>query len=169
MTRYLTLLIAAYGLIAIETSLQTETGLVSPYGSFVWMLLPWLATVPSPSSSIVAAALYGLMIDAVSNHHPGLLIAATIIAVCILQRMITPKSLESLPRVFLVSTACGCLLAMLVATCSLLTTSSPVNPSVLLTSIAISSIIAATFSTLCSAVFRSCGNVFALNSSQSHN
>jgi cell shape-determining protein MreD len=167
MTRYVTLLIAAYGLIAIETSLQTETGFVTPYGSFVWMLLPWLATLSSPSASIFTAALYGLMIDAVSNHHPGLLIAATIIAVCILQRMITPKSLKSAPRVFFVSTACGCLLAMLVATCSLLTASSPVNPSALLTSIVISTTLAAAFSTLVAATIRSCGTVLTLNQSQS--
>ena len=163
MTRYATLIIAAYSLIAIETALQTETGLVTPYGSFVWMLLPWLATRPSPSASIFAGAFYGLMIDSVSNHHPGLLIASTIIAVCILQRMITPKSLESTPRVFLVSTACGCLLAMLVATSSLLTASSPVDPSALLTSIAISSMVAATLSTLVTTLIRNCGNVLALN------
>lgn len=168
MTRYVTLLIAAYSLTAIETSLQAETGLVTPYGSFVWMLLPWLATLPSSSTSIFAAAFYGLMIDAVSNHHPGLLIAATIIAVCILQKKIAPKSLESAPRVFVVSMACGCLLAMLVAMCSLLTTSSPANPSGVLTSIFISSIVAATFSTLCSAVFRNCGTILTFNPVQNH-
>lgn len=160
MIRYVTLLIAAYVLIAIETSLQTETGFVTPYGSFVWMLLPWLATLPSSSASIFASAFYGLMIDAVSNHHPGVLIAATIIAVCVLQRMITPKSLESSPRVFLVSMVSGCLLAMLVATYSLLTASAPVDPAALLTTIAISLIVAATVSTLSSAVIRGCGNMF---------
>ncbi len=168
MTRYVTLLIAAYALIAIETSLQTESGLVTPYGSFVWMLLPWLATLPSPSASIIASAFYGLMIDAVSNHHPGMLIVATIIAVCILQRMITPKSLESARRIFFVSMVSGCLLAMLVATCSLLTASSPVDPSVLLTSIAISLIVAATVSTLSSVVIRSCGNVVTQSPSPVH-
>lgn len=168
MTRYVTLLIAAYLLIAIETSLQTETGLVTPYGSFVWMLLPWLATLPSPSASIFASAFYGLMIDAVSNHHPGLLIGATVIAVCIMQRMITSKSLESSPRVLLVSIVSGCLLAMLVATCSLLTASSPVNPSALLTSIAISLIVAATVSTLASVAIRGCGNMFTQAPSPVH-
>lgn len=168
MTRYVTLLIAAYALIAIETSLQTESGLVTPYGSFVWMLLPWLATLPSPSASIFASAFYGLMIDAVSNHNPGILIAATIIAVCILQRMITPKSLKSAPRIFFVSMVSGCLLAMLVATCSLLTASLPVDPSVLLTSIAISLIVAATVSTLSSVVIRSCGNVVTQSPSPVH-
>ena len=167
MIRYAPLPIAAYVLIAIETSLQTETGLVTPYGSFVWMLLPWLATLPS-SGSIFASAFYGLMIDAVSNHHPGLLIAATVIAVCIMQRMITPKSLESSPRVFLVSMLSGCLLAMLVATCSLLTASSPVDPSALLTSIAISLIVAATVSTLGSVVIRGCGNMFTQAPSPVH-
>jgi len=168
MTRYVTLLIAAYALIVIETSMHTESGLVTPYGSFVWMLLPWLATLPSPSASIFASAFYGLMIDAVSNHSPGMLIAATIIAVCILQRMITPKSLESAPRIFFVSIASGCLLAMLVATCSLLTASLPVDPSVLLTSIAISLIVAATVSTLSSVVIRSCGNVVTQSPSPVH-
>jgi len=159
MNRYVTLLIAAYALIAIETSLQTESGLVTPYGSFVWMLLPWLATLPSPSASIFASAFYGLMIDAVSNHSPGVLIAVTIIAVCILQGMITPKLLESAPGIFFVSMVSGCLLAMLVATCALLTASSTVDLSVLLISIAISLIVAATVSTLSSVVIRSCGNV----------
>lgn len=168
MTRYVTLLIAAYALITIETSLQTESGLVTPYGSFVWMLLPWLATLPSPSVSIFASALYGLMIDAVSNHNPGMLIAVTIIAVCVLQRMITPKSLESAPRILFVSIVSGCLLAMLVATCSLLTASLPVDPSVLLTSIAISLIVAATVSTLSSVVIRSCGNVVTQSPSPVH-
>ena len=168
MTRYIGILIAAYALVVVESSLQTETGLVTPYGSFVWMLLPWLAAQPSRSASILAAAFYGLMIDAVSNHHPGLLIAATILAVCILQRMITPKSLESSPRVFLASAACGCLLAMLVATCSLLTSSSPVVPPALLTSIAFSTVVAATFSTLSSVAVRGCGKLVLPRQSPAH-
>jgi len=163
MTRYIGLLVAAYALVVVETSLQTETGLVTPYGSFVWMLLPWLATLPSPSHSIIAAAFYGLMIDAVSNHHPGLMIAATILSTCILQRVITPKSLETTLRVFVVSFACACLMAMLVATVSMLTTSSSVTLSTLAGSIVMSSIIAATFSTLTATLLRNCGNVITLN------
>ena len=139
MTRYIGLLIAAYGLIAVETSLRTETGLITPYGSFVWMLLPWLATQPSRSASILAAAFYGLMIDSVSHYHPGLMIAATILSTCILQRVITPKSLETTLRVFAVSFACACLMAMLVATCSTIAGVSLLNPAELLTEIAISS------------------------------
>jgi hypothetical protein len=168
MTRYLTLLIAAYGLLAIETALQTETGLVTPFGSFVWMLLPWLATLPSPSTSILAAAGYGLMIDAVSNHQPGLLIAVTIVAVSILQRLITPKALGSSQRVFLTSLACGCLMAMLVATVSMLMGSSPVVSSVLVSSIIISSVTAALFTTFVATLARACGTVLAINQSATH-
>lgn len=168
MMRYLTLLIAAYGLLAIETSLQTETGLVTPFGSFVWMLLPWLATLPSPATSILAAASYGLMIDAVSNHHPGLLIALTIICVCVLQRLITPKVLESSLRVFLTCLTCGCLMAMLVATASMLTGSSEVIPSALVSSIVISSVIAALFSTIGVTLVRACGTVLTFNQSPTH-
>ena len=147
MTRSVGLLIAAYALVIVETSLQTETGLVTSYGSFVWMLLPWLATLPSRSASIVTAAFYGLMIDSVSNHHPGLMITATILSTCILQRVITPKSLETTLRVFVVSFACGCLMAMLVATCSTIAASSSVNPTELLSGIAISSGFAAFLAT----------------------
>lgn len=139
MTRYIGLLTAAYTLVVIETSLQTETGLVTPYGSFVWVLLPWLATQSSPSASILAAAFYGLLIDSVSNYHPGLMIAATILATCILQRVLTQKSLDTSPRVFVVSFACACLMAMLVATCSIIAGASFTNPIELLTGIAISS------------------------------
>jgi hypothetical protein len=163
MTRYLTLLVAAYTLIAIETTVQSETGLVAPFGSFVWMLLPWLATLPSPSASVLAAAFYGLLIDACSNHHPGLLIAATIVSTCVLQRMIAPKSLESPLRVFVVSFACGCLMAMLVATCSLLAGGSSAAPNDLVRAIAIPSTIAAVFSTLVAVVLQGCGNLLTTN------
>jgi hypothetical protein len=147
MTRYIGILIAAYALVVVESSLQTETGLVTPYGSFVWMLLPWLAAQPSRSASILAAAFYGLMIDSASNHHPGLMIGATILSTCILQRVITPKSLETTLRVFVVSFACACLMAMLVATCSTIAGSSFVNPTELLSGIAISSGFAAFLAT----------------------
>lgn len=163
MTKYATLLIAAYGLLAIETSLQTDTGLVSPCGSFVWMLLPWLGTMPSRSASIVAAAAYGLMMDAVSSHPPGLMIAVSIVAVCMLQRVLSPKALESSTRIFLTSLLCSCLMAMLVATVSMLTSSSPVNPLTLTASIGFSSVIAASFTTFVTTVVRSCGTVFILH------
>ena len=147
MTRNIRILIAAYALVVVETSLQTSAGAVTPYGSFVWMLLPWLATHPSRSASILAAAAYGLLIDSASNHHPGLMIAATILATCILQRVITSKSLETASRVFLTSSACACLMAMLFATGSILVESSAVNPTELLTGIAISSAFAALLTT----------------------
>lgn len=168
MTRYIGLLIAAYALVVVETSLQTETGLATPYGSFVWMLLPWLATQPSRSASILAAAFYGLMIDSVSNHHPGLMIAATILSACMLQRVITPKSLETSMRVFVVSFACGCLMAMLVATCSVITSSSSVNPAELLSGIAISSAFAALLATSVVAVCRTCQRSFNPAESLAH-
>ncbi|MDA0917607.1 MAG: hypothetical protein O2945_00920 [Planctomycetota bacterium] len=154
MIRSLGLLIAAYALVVVETSLQTETGLVTPYGSFVWVLLPWLATQPSRSTSILAAAFYGLLIDSVSNPPPGLLIAATILATCILQRIITQKFLETGPRVFVVSFGCACLMAMLVATISIIAGSASVNPAELLSGIAISSAVASLLVTSVVAVFR---------------
>lgn len=163
MTKYVTLLIAAYVLLTIETSFQIDTGLVSPCGSFVWMLLPWLATIPSPSHSIFAAAVYGLMIDAASSHHPGLMIAVSVVSVCVLQRVLTPKSLESPIRIFTTSLLCSCLMAMLVATVSMLTSSSPVNPLTLTASIGFSSVIAASFTTFVTTVVRSCGTVFILH------
>lgn len=147
MTRYIGLAIAAYTLVIVETSLQTETGLVTPFGSFVWMLLPWLATQPSRSVSILAAAAYGLLIDSASNHHPGLMIAASILSTCILQRVITPRSLETASRAFLTSFACSCLMAMLVATGSILAQSSAANPAELTTGIAVSSAFAALLTT----------------------
>ncbi|NQV27468.1 MAG: hypothetical protein HQ518_24220 [Rhodopirellula sp.] len=163
MTRYFTLLAAAYGLLAIETTLPTGTGLVTPYGSFVWMLLPWLATLPSPSASIVAAAAYGLMIDAFSNLHPGLLIAGTIASTGVLQRIISPKSLETPLKIFVVSVACGILMAMLVATCSMATRPAPVAPSFLASSILTSTLIATLLTTLTVVTLRSCGRVLMPN------
>jgi hypothetical protein len=154
MIRSLGLLIAAYALVVVETSLQTETGLVTPCGSFVWMLLPWLATQPSRSASILAAAFYGLLIDSVSNHHPGLMIAATILATCILQRIITQKFLETGPRVFVVSFGCACLMAMLVATFSIIAGVSVTSPIELLTGVATSSAFAALSATFVVTVFR---------------
>ncbi len=154
MIRSLGLLIAAYALVVVETSLQTETGLVTPYGSFVWVLLPWLATQPSRSTSILAAAFYGLLIDSVSNHPPGLLIAATILATCILQRIVTQKYLETGPRVFVVSSGCACLMAMLVATFSIIAGVSATSPIELLAGIATSSAFAALSATFVVTVFR---------------
>ena len=83
------------------------------------------------------------MIDAVSNHHPGLMIAATILVTCILQRIITPKFLETGPRVFVVSSGCAGLMAMLVATFSMLAGISFTSPFELLAGIATSSAFAA--------------------------
>lgn len=154
MIRSLGLLIAAYALVVVETSLQTETGLVTPYGSFVWVLLPWLATQPSRSTSILAAAFYGLLIDSVSNHPPGLLIAATILATCILQRIVTQKFLETGPRVFVVSSGCACLMAMLVATFSIIVGVSATSLIELLAGIATSSAFAALSATFVVTVFR---------------
>ena len=154
MIRSIGLLIAAYALVVVETSLQTETGLVTPCGSFVWMLLPWLATQPSRSASILAAAFYGLLIDSVSNHHPGLMIAATILATCILQRIITQKFLETGPRVFVVSFGCACLMAMLVATFSIIAGVSVTSPIELLTGVATSSAFAALSATFVVTAFR---------------
>jgi cell shape-determining protein MreD len=154
MIRSLGLLIAAYALVVVETSLQTETGLVTPYGSFVWVLLPWLATQSSRSTSILAAAFYGLLIDSVSNHPPGLLIAATILATCILQRIVTQKYLETGPRVFVVSSGCACLMAMLVATFSIIAGVSVTSPIELLAGIATSSAFAALSATFVVTVFR---------------
>lgn len=168
MTRHIGLAIAAYALVVVETSLQTETGLVTPFGSFVWMLLPWLATQSSRSASILAAAFYGLMIDSVSNHHPGLMIAATILSACMLQRVIAPKLLETSLRVFVVSFACGCLMAMLVATCSIIAGSSIVNPTDFLSKIAISSAFAAFLATSVVTVFRVCHQAFMPVESLAH-
>ena len=168
MTRYFTLLFAAYGLVVIETSLRSESGLVTPYGSFVWMLLPWLATHPSRSASVVAAAIYGLMIDAVSNHPPGLLIAATIVVTSVLQKVITPKSLETPSRIFVVNFVCGCLMAMLAATRSVFFEASPVTPSTLVGAIAFSSAIAAGFTTLAAGLLRGCGTLLTTNQSPAH-
>lgn len=156
MTRCLTLLVAAYWLVAIETTLQLETGLVTPYGSFVWMLLPWLATLPTPSTSILAAALYGLLIDACSNHHPGLMIAVTLASSCVLQRVLTEKSLSTPLRLLMVSFVCGCLMSMFVATCSLLVGGSASAPGELVRLIVTSSGGAAVLVTSAALGIRSC-------------
>lgn len=155
MTRYIALLAAAYGLLAIESSQASAAGLFTPHGSFVWMLLPWLATLPNATHAVLSAAIYGLMLDAFSNHHPGLLMAATIAATCVLQRVIASKSLETSPRVFIVSFVCGCLMAMLVATCSILAGGSSTSPAELAGSIAASSAFAAVVMTVVVGVFRS--------------
>jgi hypothetical protein len=154
-TRYFALLAAAYGLLAIESSQVSAAGLFTPHGSFVWMLLPWLATLPNSKHAVLAAAMYGLMLDALSNHHPGLLMASTIVATCVLQRVITSAALETLPRVFVVSFACGSLMAMLVATCSILAGGSYESSVVLAGSIAASSVFAAVVATVVVGVFRS--------------
>ncbi|MDA0283049.1 MAG: hypothetical protein O3B13_05595 [Planctomycetota bacterium] len=148
MTRYFTLLLAAYGLLAIESSLRPETGLVTPHGSFVWMLLPWLATLPNTTHAVLAATIYGLTLDAFSSHQPGLLMAVTIVATCVLQRAITAAALETSSRIFIVSFVCGCLMAMLVAASSILAGASTAAPEQLAASIAISSALAAAVMTI---------------------
>lgn len=160
MTRCLIFLVAAYGLVSIETTVQLETGLVTPFGSFVWMLLPWLAILPSPSTSILAAAFYGLLIDACSNHQPGLMIAVTIASTCVLQRTVTEKSLATPVRILIVSFVCGCLMSMLVATCSLLAGGSVSAPDELARLIVTSAGIAAVFVTFVALVIRSCRRMF---------
>jgi len=155
-TRYLALLAAAYCLLAIESSQVSAAGLFTPHGSFVWMLLPWLATLPNSKHAVLAAAIYGLMLDAISSHHPGLLMAVTIVTTCVLQRVITSAAVETSPRVFIVSFACGCLMAMLVATSSILVGGSSSSPIELAGSIAASSAFAAVVTTVVVGVFRSC-------------
>lgn len=156
MTRYIVLLLAAYGLLAVESALPPDFALATPHGSFLWMLLPWLATLPSPNSAIIAAAGYGLMLDALTNHHPGLLIAVTIVAVSVMRWGITETALETSPRVFIVSFLCSTVLAMLSATCTLLTGTLSATPVVLLTSIAAASAFAALITTGIVASYRVC-------------
>ena len=148
MTRYLTLSAAAYALLAVESALRTESELVTPYGSFVWLLLPWLAMLPSSGAGVLAAAVYGLMLDSLSGHHPGLMLAVTVLSTAVLQRTLPDSSLETAPRVFLVSFVCATLMAMLVATASLLVGSGSIDPVQLVTSIAVSSAAAAVTATV---------------------
>lgn len=155
MIRYFTLLTAAYGLLAIETTLGFESGVATPHGSFVWMLLPWLATTPSKNAAIATAAFYGLMVDSFSSHHPGILMAATILATCVLQRVIAANALETSVRVFVVSFMIGCLMAMLLATTSLLSGATSGSPAELAGSIATSSAFAALLVTIVVATVRS--------------
>lgn len=161
MARSVVLLTAAYVLVSLETTLQLNPGLVTPYGSFVWMLLPWLATCSTPSRSILAAACYGLLVDACSSHHPGLMIAVTIASTCVLQRVMPRKSFETPLQILLVSFICGFLMSMLVATCSLLSGDSAASPDVLVRLIVVSSAAAAVLTTVSALVIRSCWRTFS--------
>jgi len=152
MTRYVLMLFAAYGLLAIESALPQSFAMATPYGTFLWMLLPWLATLPDTNTAILASAVYGLMLDALTGHHPGLLIAVTVIAVCVLRQVISTAALETCPRVFIVSFICGTVMAMLLATSSILAGTLSVSPVELITSITVStasaSLVAATMVTM---------------------
>lgn len=96
--QYVILTAAAYVLLAVESTLADGRG------AFAWLLLPWLAVTLSARPSVVAAFVYGLMLDCLSNGHPGVFAGITVLAVAGLRYIIQDWALTTGPRVAL---TCG--------------------------------------------------------------
>jgi len=154
LVRTLLLVVAAYLLVAVESAVQ-HAGPGNPYGCFVWLLLPWLAVFPSGRGAILLAGGCGFVLDCLSGHHPGLILAATVLATLGLQRLLLPAWLATASRVFLVSFGTCCLMALLTAGLIGITEGNPASPRDIAVSIAVSSAIAAGFATAAVSVFRS--------------
>lgn len=95
--QYVGLLISGYVLLAIESTLADG------YGTVAWLLLPWLAVTLKPAPSIIAAGIYGLLLDCLSAGHPGVLVAPTVLATAGLRCMIQESSLSTGPRIAITS------------------------------------------------------------------
>ncbi len=92
---HVTLSIAAYALLAVESTLADGRG------AFAWLLLPWLAVTLKPNHSVVAAFAYGLLLDCLSNGHPGIFVAVTVLATGSLRCLIQKSALSTGPRIAL--------------------------------------------------------------------
>lgn len=106
--QYIILTIAAYALLAVETTLADGRG------TFAWLLLPWLAVTLKPTPSIVAAFVFGLLLDCLSNGHPGVFVAVTVLATAGLRLAIRESALSTAPRIALTSFACSLALSLVV-------------------------------------------------------
>lgn len=119
--QYIVLTIAAYTLLAVETTLADGRG------AFAWLLLPWLAVTLKPAPSIVAAFVFGLLLDCLSNGHPGVFVAVAVLATAGLRLAIHESALSTAPRVALTSFACSFVLSLLVQSIMAWIQSQPVD------------------------------------------
>ena len=125
MTRAICLLCCGYVLLAVQLVLPDEAGsafLTGPLmtgGAVLWLLLPWLASVPDRTIGIVTAAVYGFAIDCVGGLHPGLLLGLTVALTAMLQGLPWPILLKTGPRIALSCFVCSMLPAMAVSAVSL--------------------------------------------------
>lgn len=153
MFRVLTILGLAWLLVSVESTLR-QSAIGTPYGSFVWLLLPWLAVVQPASGGLVAAGVYGFLLDCLGSHHPGVMFGLTVISVFTLQRLMPRNGLTSSPRIFAVSFVCCCLMAMVVSMVTAVTNGRAAQPWEVASSIALSAVMAAGLSTAVVGLFR---------------
>lgn len=106
--QYVILTVAAYTLLAVESTLTDGRG------TFAWLLLPWIAVTLKPAPSIAAAFVYGLMLDALSNSHPGVFVAASVLATASLRFLIQESALTSGPRIAITCFMCTALMSLIV-------------------------------------------------------
>jgi len=92
---HVALSIAAYVLLAVESTLADGRG------TFAWLLLPWLAVTLKPKHSVIAAFAYGLLLDCLSNGHPGIFVTVTVLATGGLRCLIQQSALSTGPRIAL--------------------------------------------------------------------
>ena len=135
--QYVILTVAAYALLAVESTLTDGRG------TFAWLLLPWIAVTLKPAPSIVAAFIYGLLLDALSSSHPGVFVAASVLATASLRVLIQESALSSGPRIVITGFACAALMSLLVQSILCWMQSQPIDGE-LVTITAIQSAIGAT-------------------------
>lgn len=163
MTRAILLLSCGYVLLAVQLVFPGEagrafsTGPLMTGGAILWLLLPWLASVPDRTVGIVTAAVYGLAIDCVGGLHPGLLLGLTVALTVMLQSLPWPALLASSPRIAMSCFVCSLLPAMAVSAVSLTLRPGIVEPKTLVAGLLIVSgtgaMVSAGAVSVCRAVF----------------
>ncbi len=96
--KLLCLIIAAYFALAFETTIAPDLFGAMRCGIFLWPIVPFIALLLRPSSSIVFAACYGLAIDALGSGRLGVCSILCVLAVLLLQRVCTAAALSKLGR-----------------------------------------------------------------------
>ena len=135
--QYVILTVAAYALLAVESTLTGGRG------TFAWLLLPWVVVTLKPAPSIAAAFIYGLLLDSLSNSHPGVFVAAAVLATACLRFLIQESALSSGPRIAITGFASAALLSLMIQSILCWMQSQPIDGE-LVTITAIQSAIGAT-------------------------
>jgi hypothetical protein len=122
--KYLLIAVSGWLLLALESALAAPAG--SP-GTFVWLLIPWLAVELRGAAGILSGVVLGVFIDGLSGLHPGAGVAVSVLAVTGLQFVLDDESLSSPVRVCIVSLLTSLALGMLFQTIGVLFGSAPVS------------------------------------------